>query len=189
MLDLHVQEFVNSWQEVGGACFVVSTEEELIQVLNQILLPYEKGAVSTWDLDTYDLWPRNVVNHISRHTCQFTELEDIKKQWKHINLGVSSADYAVSETGSLVLIADKKRIRSVSLLPLHHVVLLHDTSIVPTMGEVWRDIRRRFGKNVPSAITFITGPSRSADIEGDLSIGVHGPAKVSVILFISNRRS
>lgn len=185
MLEHHVQEFIDSWQEVGGECLVVSTEDELDQVLSQLFLPYEKGTVSTWDIDTYDHWPRIVKDHISRLTYQLTEFEDRKKQWGHIKLGITTADYAVSETGSVVLIADKKRKRFVSLLPLHHVVLLRDTSIVPTMGEVWRDIRRRFGRNVPSAITFVTGPSRSADIEGDLSIGVHGPAKVSVVLLIS----
>lgn len=99
------------------------------------------------------------------------------------DVGITWADYAVAYTGSLALFSDPLQGRSVSLLPPSHIAIMKQDAILPTMSSVIRHLSDRHGKNdLPAAVEFITGPSRTSDIEMDLSIGVHGPFRVWVIV-------
>ena len=84
--------------------------------------------------------------------------------------------------GSIALIGGQGRGRSVSLLPPVLFVVLNRENLLSDTGNVWSRFGETRGEGVPAYIHWITGPSRSADIEGDLSIGVHGPYRVSVYL-------
>lgn len=93
-------------------------------------------------------------------------------------LGVTTARAAIAETGSLLLDAAQERYRLVSLLPTVHV------AVVPVI-LLLRDLDEAFdllGKAPSSAVTLVTGPSRTADIELTLVVGVHGPQALHVIL-------
>jgi len=91
----------------------------------------------------------------------------------------------VAETGSLLLISGEGRSRLVSLLPRIHVALIRKENLVPAMRDMQAilEVEHREGRaGDASCLTFITGPSRSADIEFVLARGVHGPGEVHVIL-------
>lgn len=94
--------------------------------------------------------------------------------------GIVWADWAVAETGTLALAAGPRRGRLVSLLPPCLVALVRETDIVPTLADGLARMR-----SMPAALNLITGPSRSADIEGDLALGVHGPGRVAVVIVAS----
>ncbi len=91
--------------------------------------------------------------------------------------GVTTADWAVAETGSLVLACSPGRPRGTSLLPPLHVAVLPAGRIVSTLAEL---LAR--AAPVPSALTLVCGPSRTADIELTPVRGVHGPTAVWVYL-------
>lgn len=100
--------------------------------------------------------------------------------------GVTGADAAVAETGTLVLASSRPgtpgapgRGRTVSLLPPVHIAVLRREQVLYSALTVFR---RLAGGPLPSQVVFASGPSRSADIENDLSIGVHGPKQVHVII-------
>ncbi len=95
--------------------------------------------------------------------------------------GVTSVDYGIAETGSLVVLAAPGNGRAVSLLPLVHIAVLRASDIVYELGALFERIKREHGK-LPSATTFITGPSRTADIELVLTVGVHGPRELHLVL-------
>lgn len=99
-------------------------------------------------------------------------------------LGVVWADYALANTGTLVLKAHGGRGRSVSLLPEALFAVFHADKLVTRMGEALERIREEYPDvvDLPSSINLITGPSRSADIENDLTIGIHGPGKVFAVI-------
>jgi L-lactate dehydrogenase complex protein LldG len=91
----------------------------------------------------------------------------------------------VAETGTLVLESDAERHRLASLVPTAHVALVEARRVRQTLGEVLLDIDGRNdggGEGLSRAVTFITGPSRTSDIELTLAIGVHGPAELYVII-------
>lgn len=101
-------------------------------------------------------------------------------------IGVTGVDAAIAELGSLVMgcsiLGDKNapgRGRSVSLLPPVHIAIVRKEQIVYSNVAVFR---RLAAGPMPSQVIFASGPSRSADIENDLSIGVHGPCQVHVII-------
>jgi L-lactate dehydrogenase complex protein LldG len=92
--------------------------------------------------------------------------------------GVSHALYGLADTGSVVLAASPEEPRARSLLPSVHVSLLHEDRILPGLEGLFAAL----GSDLPSALAIVTGPSRSADIENRLTVGVHGPGEVHVVL-------
>jgi L-lactate utilization protein LutC len=92
--------------------------------------------------------------------------------------GVTTALAAIAETGTLVLGAQHERSRLASLLPPLHVCLLPASRVLPTLGRALEALPRP----LPHAVTLVTGPSRTADIELQLVIGVHGPRDLLVVL-------
>ena len=103
----------------------------------------------------------------------------------HADLGVTGADLAVAETGTLVLSAAAGRPRSTSLLPPCHVAVFDRTALVETLEQVGIALEAWHDGPAPAArgavINFITGPSRTADIELTLTRGVHGPKEVHAV--------
>jgi L-lactate dehydrogenase complex protein LldG len=100
-------------------------------------------------------------------------------------LGITGADYAVAETGSVVLLPRQGISRLVSLLPPVHVALVRPQDVVETLDDLFL-LRRldyhRHGGEMGSYLNFITGPSRTGDIEQTLVVGVHGPREVHMVL-------
>ena len=92
--------------------------------------------------------------------------------------GVSRAFYGLADTGSVVLAASPHEPRARSLLPAVHVSLLPEDRILAGLDELFEAV----GDDLPSALAIVTGPSRSADIEQRLVVGVHGPGEVHVVL-------
>jgi L-lactate dehydrogenase complex protein LldG len=91
---------------------------------------------------------------------------------------VSEALYGLAETGSVVLAASPEEPRARSLLPDVHVSLVREDRILPGLHELFAAL----GTELPSALAIVSGPSRSADIEQRLTVGVHGPGEVHVVL-------
>jgi L-lactate dehydrogenase complex protein LldG len=94
------------------------------------------------------------------------------------DVGFSRAIYGLADTGSVVLAASAEEPRARSLLPWVHVTELRESDILAGLAELFEAT----GPDLPSALAIVTGPSRSADIEQTLTIGVHGPGIVHVVL-------
>jgi len=99
-------------------------------------------------------------------------------------VGVSQAVCGIAETGSLMMLSGPQTPMSLNFLPDVHIVVLHADSVVGAYEDGWALLRRR-GRAVgfmPRAVTWITGPSRSADIEMVLLLGVHGPRRLHILM-------
>jgi L-lactate dehydrogenase complex protein LldG len=95
-------------------------------------------------------------------------------------IGLTGCDAALAETGTLVLLTAAGRSRTVSLLPPVHVAVVKREDLVFGMGQF---LASPAGRAAASAVcTFVTGPSRTADIELTLTLGVHGPGQVIVVV-------
>ena len=112
--------------------------------------------------------------------------EDAEVDWKaraaEADIGVVIADHAVAYTGSITVLSSKDKGRSVSLLPTVLIAIIPVECMVTTLGEVLGNFDEAGRSSLPAGIHFISGPSRSADIENDLTIGVHGPGVVFALL-------
>jgi L-lactate dehydrogenase complex protein LldG len=99
-------------------------------------------------------------------------------------IGISGAFAAIAETGTLMLASGPGTPATVSLLPETHIAILRAERIVAYMEQAWQLARDAFGQ-LPRAVNFISGPSRTADIEHQLVMGVHGPYRVHIVIIRS----
>ncbi len=112
---------------------------------------------------------------------------DCREEASSIAVGITGADAAMASTGTLVLGTGPGRSRAASLLPLHHIALVAASRIHTTI-EAWMAALREEGRldealRTASQVTLVTGPSKSADIELTLTLGVHGPRTVHAIVY------
>jgi L-lactate dehydrogenase complex protein LldG len=96
-------------------------------------------------------------------------------------VGITGACCAIAETGTLVALSGPATPASVSLLPETHIAVLPAERIVHSMEDAWALIRHEHG-SLPRAVNFISGPSRTADIEQTVTLGAHGPYRVHIVL-------
>lgn len=87
----------------------------------------------------------------------------------------------IAETGSLVLCSGKDSPTTLNFLPDNNICVIHQDNIHPYMEDAW-DLLRKDGNGMPRAINFITGPSRTADVEQTIQLGAHGPRRLHVII-------
>ncbi|MGE3524242.1 MAG: lactate utilization protein C [Candidatus Dadabacteria bacterium] len=99
-------------------------------------------------------------------------------------IGITEADYALADTGSLVLISSPDKPRGVSLIPPVHLAIVRKENILRGIGELFGLLNEIYESPdaIPACTTFITGPSRTADIELNLTLGVHGPKELHVLI-------
>jgi len=94
-----------------------------------------------------------------------------------VAVGITGADYGLADTGTLVMLSSAQRGRLLSLLPPLHIVILPQERILPDLASFLAS-----GPPASSAVIFITGPSKTADIEQRLTTGVHGPGQIYVVI-------
>ncbi|MCL5126061.1 MAG: LUD domain-containing protein [Deltaproteobacteria bacterium] len=133
-----------------------------------------------------DILDEILANETSVYCPAKTELEksviiDVERRVEALENATSSVEEVVAgiaETGSIVVSSANGRALQTSLLPTYHVALLSADNIFASLDEFFKIM----GNDLPTNVTFITGPSRTADIELTLTIGVHGPEKVSILV-------
>jgi len=165
-----IDTFKESLALVGVKYAFVDNEGEAADRLSEIVnvLKAKKILVSDSEL------VHRIVNASGFDAVQDASREELFSS----DIGVTSAQGAIAETGTLVLKSGAERHRLVSLVPPVHVCILTAGSIRQSMAE----ILEMADPNANRTITFITGASRTSDIELTLAIGVHGPGELHIIV-------
>jgi len=169
--------FCERVQSVGGQCAVVRDEHEAGRALNAII----------GDLRRVSKANRIAISDapLLAELTQGIEESEICPGTSDLfscDVGITMAQCAIAETGTLILEAEKERHRLISLLPPIHIALVRSSDICLTIADSLKQVRGNGENEMRRAITFITGPSRTADIELTLTVGVHGPKEVYVIV-------
>ena len=157
---------------VGGNCVVVRDESQAVGEINRIIAKLQPKRIAVSDANLIGTLKNHFVTNanISEETSA-GELFDC-------DLGITGAQFGIAETGTLALESEKEFNRLASLVPPVHICVLEAANIRQTLGETLEILE----KDLSRAVTFITGPSRTSDIELTLAIGVHGPGELYVIL-------
>lgn len=103
-----------------------------------------------------------------------------KYELEQCPVGISECDALVAQTGSVVVTSRSAGGRALSVLPPHHVVLARREQLVADLPDAFRVLKAKYGADYPSMISFITGPSRTGDIERILVLGAHGPKRLTI---------
>ena len=109
-----------------------------------------------------------------------TDREQLREACAAADVGITSADYAMADTGTLVMLSTPAEARLVSLLPPAHIAVVPRGRILTGLDELFSVLPDPAA--VASSMVLITGPSRTADIEQILIRGVHGPGQITVLI-------
>lgn len=162
---------------------VESTPEALQKTLNGLLDAYGGGPIIrsgdqrfteyglTFTADSY-IWQETAGRE-----------ENIRRA-AQANTAIVFADYALAESGTIVVESRPDQGRSLHFLPTHYIAIIEKKRIVPRSTQAAADLNRRIGAGeaIGSCINLISGPSNSADIEMQLVVGVHGPLQATYML-------
>lgn len=176
-----VARFRDELTALGGEVAIVKTMVQAQEVLQRLFDDSQPQSVVTWAREAFAGWPLDGLWALPMvHSA--TDSEKFMDAVKQADIGITTVRYAIANTGTVVLCTTDKQPRAISLLPAIHVALIRESQIVSRMGEAFGPLKEATAREIPSSVHFISGPSRSSDIENDLSIGVHGPVAVRAIV-------
>ena len=165
-----VERFLLEARAVGIECFAESSAAGVRARVQSLV-----GGLRVLSWDPAEL-PCGVGELVSSATLGRSP----RVEQEQAEAGVTGCDAAIAETGSLAMISAPGRSRAISLLPPFHVAIVTPDQICFSMGEFFADRHEQLRQ--AASCTFITGPSRTADIELTLTLGIHGPGRVAVVL-------
>jgi len=102
------------------------------------------------------------------------------QEMEKCDAGISECDALIAQTGGVAMTNRSAGGRALSVLPPHHVVLARREQLVGDLPAAFELLQQKYGADYPSMISFITGPSRTGDIERILVLGAHGPKKLTI---------
>jgi L-lactate dehydrogenase complex protein LldG len=171
-----------------------ASEGELVTRFRERIL----GLASTWDeVGARSAVPAAIAAYLHEHdlprraVCwqEFIDLDwagsgieaEVRNARGDDLVGITGTFCAIAETGTLMMLSGPNTPTAVSLLPETHIAVVDKARIVRGMEDAWKLLREECGA-MPRAVNFISGPSRTADIEQTVTLGAHGPYRVHVIL-------
>jgi L-lactate dehydrogenase complex protein LldG len=166
------EEFYENLEMVGGKCTIVPNIESASAALKTILADLDPRRIAISDSPLV----RSIVSSLATNAKILTNAPTA--ELFNCEVGITGAQLAIAETGTLVLRSEEESSRLTSLVPDVHICILEAEKIRETMAEALGILR----DDLNPTVTFITGPSRTSDIELTLAIGVHGPRELHVIV-------
>jgi L-lactate dehydrogenase complex protein LldG len=188
-----IEKFRKEFEPVGGEFYRCADEAAALQTIKEVIVSSGSKRVA---ISLHSVCERLTLAEklpVELPDVQFlTEDIDSENPFDRVrlrealaqaHLSIPGAEYLLAETGTIVMAAGGQASRQISLLPSVHLALATPDQIYPNMADLFLDIQKRYGIDLPgSALTFITGPSRTADIEKVLIKGVHGPTRLLAIM-------
>jgi len=156
---LFAQEFTNLQ---GKFAFCVN-EEDMLKQVQQLIAAKEWTKIYC----NTDKWKESFSNTINLPGC---------------DASITGCEYLVARTGTIVMSAAQQSGRTVSVYAPIHICIAYTSQLVYDVKDALQFIKEKYAGNIPSLITFASGPSRTADIEKTLVTGVHGPKEVYCFL-------
>jgi L-lactate dehydrogenase complex protein LldG len=153
------QEFINMQ---GKFAFCINEADMLLQ-LEQLITDRQWAKIYC----NTDKWNEKFSNTINLENC---------------DASITGCEFLVARTGTIVMSAAQQSGRTVSVYAPIHICIAYTNQLVYDIKDALQSLKEKYAGNIPSLITFATGPSRTADIEKTLVTGVHGPKEVYCFL-------
>jgi len=163
--------FLGEVRKLSGAAQQI-TLKELAEALKRLVAENGIRKATVWN--TPDLQPLGLDSILDELGVELVAPNADKHEMALCDLGITSADYLLPETGTLVLRSSGEKPRAVSLLPRIHLAIVRPAMLRADMHQVFAEAKDSH------YLVFITGPSRTADIELTVTLGVHGPKNLFV---------
>jgi L-lactate dehydrogenase complex protein LldG len=164
------EAFCQSLTLIGAKCKIVKSLIKAKSEIENLIEEKSAGTIAISDAEPV-IKIAKTVNADFIQNASAAELFDCE-------IGITSAQFGIAETGTLVIESDKEFNRLTSLVPPVHICLLEASKLRNNLGEVLAEL----GRDLSKSVTFITGQSRTSDIELTLALGVHGPKELFVFI-------
>ena len=181
-----IEQFESELQKAGARFHQATNGDSVVEQILQIASVRQTRTAISWNTELFN--GIDLAGNLEKKGIRFiTEASDdaFVQRAASADIGVSCVDHAIADTGTLVLLARTGQARSISLLPPVHVAIVRPGQILSSLDDLFPVLRHEGNGELASAVTFITGPSRTADIELTLVVGVHGPQELHVVLLNS----
>lgn len=155
--------FAEEFVKIQGKFAFCTSEKDMLQQVQQLIAAKEWTKVYCNE----DKWNADLSNTISLSTC---------------DVSVTGCELLVARTGTIVMSAAQQSGRTVSVYAPVHICIAYTSQVVYDIKDALQLLKEKYAGNIPSLITFASGPSRTADIEKTLVTGVHGPKEVYCFL-------
>jgi L-lactate dehydrogenase complex protein LldG len=169
-LPLLLERFCAEAEAVGVTCFVEPTADA---VGDRVAALVSGARVLSWD-------PEQLPYGVGGLAIDRVLASAPRPEQAAATAGLTACDAAIADTGSLVVLSRPGRSRAASLLPPFHVAIVRPDQLYGSMAAFFS--ARQVDVMAGGSCTFITGPSRTADIELTLTLGIHGPARVAIVI-------
>lgn len=166
--------FGQNFEKLGGKSFIVQEPGDVVPVVSDLL--QGKRAVAS----NAPFLAACGITRLPQVQSGFTDREALRAACVTADVGITSADYALAETGTLVMLASPQEGRLMSLLPPMHIAVFPRSRMLANLDELLAVLPNPAEQT--SSMVLITGPSRTADIEQILVRGVHGPGEIYAVI-------
>lgn len=169
--------FEENAKNAGAEIFKVKTAAEATEIVTN--LAKFTNAKKVVAVDSAMQNAANINDELkSLGIAVYNEKFDIAEHAESADIGISTVEFAIGESGSLCMDGFSFEARIVTMLPPIHIAFVNANNVVPGISEAFEVISKVYDDGY---VSFITGPSRTADIERVLTIGVHGPSRLVII--------
>jgi len=163
--------FKNELEAINGQCVICANETDLYAQLK--LFVAKKELPYIFCRDTY------IAQQLESNGIPFTFDE---AHFESMQASITGCEFLVARTGSVLVSSSSQSGRQLNVFPPIHIVLAHVSQLVNYLNEALIAVQQKYDNHLPSTISTITGPSRTADIEKTLVLGAHGPKEFIVFL-------
>ncbi len=170
--------FGENLEKLAGKCIFVKEPVDVVPVLAELL--QGRTAVASNAPFLADCG----VLGLPQVQSGFTDREALRAVCATADVGITSADYALAATGTLVMLSSPQEARMISLLPPAHIAVFPRARLLANLDELLSVLPNPAEQT--SSMVLITGPSRTADIEQILVRGVHGPGEICAVIVESD---
>ena len=174
--DEQVAQFRACSDDLKTEFIMVESEDELPKILNDLRQREGWKQAAAHQSELTD----DAVRALNLPTLHVDGGYDVQAL-ERCDVGITACDALVAQTGTLVVTSRSSGGRALSVLPPHHLVIARREQLVADLPAAFELIQRQYSPDYPSMISFVTGPSRTGDIERILVLGAHGPKKLTVI--------
>ncbi len=162
--------FKQNLENLGGEVFIIDNINEVANSINDILSIEEKENIFCID------------NTIYQQLKDTLPLKSELADFAGVKVSITACEALIAHLGSVLTCSKTGSGRRMNIFPETHIVLANKLQIVPYLNDALEYLETKYRDNAPSQITNITGPSRTADIEKTLVMGMHGPKRLIVYI-------
>lgn len=178
-LDELYKKFVNKAKTLNTQVYRAQNDTEVMEYLQAEIENLDAEKVVTYESELItELGLKDKLAAVNGVKSYF---DNIPTEVEEADIGISELNIAIAKSSTLVDYATSYDKRIVSMLPRTHVAIVRTNTLVLDLEEAFEIVQDKYGTDMLPYLAFITGPSKTADIERTLTIGVHGPGRLVVI--------